>query len=449
MVGIRVNTGSGIDPKMIEQLIEIEREPIKQTHTRKKAVIEEQKQFNELKSLVNTFGNTLNGLRNKHDFYKLKLISSHPDFLEGSVDNTTPPGHYEMEVLSLAKNQKLLTQAFPDKDETPVGFGYMTIEFDDHKTVDVDIDPDKSTLQEVATKINSMGIGAKAIVINTREHLENQEKNNYRLLVFSEKSGKEAKIFIDPDTTYLEFYNQEDAKNLEIIFENVRIFNDSNKITEILPGMVLDVKKAEPGKKISIKVDYDVEKTLELIKKFVENYNKINDFLDKQFKINPETNQAGALSKDNTLRTLRKSIQSALQFNLSQGKYQTLADIGISTDAKTGALKYDEAKAQKCFTENYSEVAKLFIQSEASLGIGSRMSNAVRDLQNQKSGILSSKEREYKRLVENFDKSIATKERLVKQKEEIIRRKFTVMEQLISGMQTQGQAMQQKLANMG
>lgn len=449
MAGMRINTGSGIDPKMVDQLVEIEREPIKQVESRKKTIIDEQKLFSDLKGLVTTLGSTLNGMRTKADFYKLKLTSSHPDIIEGTVDNNAPIGSYEIEVRHLARSHKLLTQSFKDKDKTPVGFGYMTIEKEDGESFDVDIDPDRSTLTDVATQINSMDKGVKAIVINTKEGIEDTEEDNYRLLVLSEKSGKEAKVTIDPDTTYLEFKEQITGRNLEMLFEDVKVYNETNKVTELFPGMVLDAKKAEPGTKVNIKIDYDVDKSLENVKKFVESYNKVNEFIEKQFQVNPDTNKAGVLSKDNSLRTLRRVLQSSIQFSLPTGKFQTLADVGISTDPKTGNLKYDEAKAKQSLSEDYVGVSKLFVQSDETVGIGIRMSDAVRNLQSQQSGVLPSKDREYKHILDNFDKDIAAKNRYAKQKEESIRHQFAVVEQLISGMNSQGQVLQQRLGGMG
>ncbi|KAB8038007.1 flagellar filament capping protein FliD [Silvanigrella paludirubra] len=449
MAGIRINTGSGIDPKMVDQLVEIEREPIKQVEARKKTIVDEQKLFSDLKGLVSTLGSTLNGMRTKADFYKLKLTSSHPDIIEGTVDNNAPIGSYELEVRHLARSHKLLTQSFEDKDKTAVGFGYMTIEKEDGESFDVDIDPDRSTLNDVATQINSMDKGVKAIVINTKEGIEDSDEENYRLLVLSEKSGKEAKVTIDPDTTYLEFKEQITGRNLEMLFEDVKVYNETNKVTELFPGMVLDAKKAEPGTKVNIKIDYDVDKSLENVKKFVESYNKVNEFIEKQFQVDPNTNKAGVLSKDNSLRTLRRTLQSAIQFSLPTGKYQTLADVGISTDPKTGNLKYDETKAKQALSEDYVGVSKLFIQSDETVGIGIRMSDSVRNLQSQQSGVLPSKDREYKHILENFDKDIAVKNRYAKQKEESIRHQFAVVEQLISGMNAQGQVLQQRLGGMG
>ena len=206
-------------------------------------------------------------------------------------------GSYELEILKIARTNKLLTQSFPDKDETSVGFGYMSIEREDGSYYDVDIDPDFSTLQDVANQINAANAGLKAMIINTKESLNEDGEENYRLLVVSEKSGKASKIYIDPDSTYVEYEEQVQGQNLEMIFEDVKIYNDSNKLTELIPGMVLDAKKAAPGTKVILKVDYDVEKTLEEIKKFLDSYNKVNEFLEKQFKIDENTNRAGEIGR--------------------------------------------------------------------------------------------------------------------------------------------------------
>ncbi len=178
------------------------------------------------------------------------------------------------------------------------------------------------------------------------------------------------------------------------------------------------------------------------MKKFVESYNKVNEFIDNQFKFDPETNKSGPLSKDNSLRTLRRSLQNSIQFSVQGGKYQTLADVGIITDSKNGNLKYDETKIKQALAEDYVGVSKLFIQSENSSGIGVRMSDSVRGLQDMQSGVLPSKEREYKRMLESFDKDIANKERYATQRADSIRKRFAGVEQLLSNLNAQGQAIQ-------
>lgn len=443
-MGVRVNTGSGIDPQLVNKLVELERQPIKKIETRKKDTEEERKLFREFTQLVSELGQTLNSLRNPSDFRKLKADSSNPDILEGTVDNLAVPGSYELEVRHLAKSQKLLTEAFPDKDETPVGFGYMTIELDDGRSFDIDIDPDASTLQDVAKQINEANAGCKAIILNTKENLENPEQDSFRLLVISEKSGKAGKVFIDPDTTYLEFKEQMSGRNLELFFEDVAVFDDDNTVEGLLPGLVINAKRAEPGTKVTLKIDFDVDATVESISNFVGAYNKVTDFIDKQFQINPATNRAGTLSKDNTLKQLQRNLQSALQYQ-GNGKFRNLAEIGITSDPKTGSLKIDAAKVKKALSDDYQGVAELFVQTERGAGFGMRMSDTVRNAQNQQTGVISSKEREYKRTLESFDDDISRKERAAAQRAEGIKRKFAALEGLINGMNSQGQAIAARL----
>lgn len=443
-MGVRVNTGSGIDPGLVNKLIELERQPIKQLESRKKVVEDDRKAFREFTQLVSTLGQSLNSLRNPSDFRKLKAESSNPDLLDGTVDNSAVPGSYELEVRHLAKTQKLLAEGFPDKDSTPVGFGYMTIELDDGSTFDVDIDPDASTLQDVARSINEANAGCKAIIINTKESLEDPDADSFRLLVISEKSGKAGKVFIDPDTTYLEFKEQMTGRNLEMLFEDVMVFDEDNTVEGLIPGLVINAKRAEPGTKVTLKIDFDVDKTLESISGFVDAYNSVSEFIDRQFKIDPQTNRAGALSKDSTLKQLQRSLQSSLQYQGS-GKYRNLAQLGITSDPKTGTLQIDATKVKQALAEDYDSVAELFVQTEKGAGFGTRMSDTVRNAQNQQTGVLGSKEREYKRTLDTFDDDIVRKERAASQRAEGIKRKFAALEGLINGMNSQGQALAARL----
>ena len=443
-MGVLVNTGSGIDPGLVNKLIELERQPIKQLETRKKVVEDDRKSFREFTQLVSTLGQSLNSLRNPSDFRKLKAESSNPDLLDGTVDNSAVPGSYELEVRHLAKTQKLLAEGFPDKDSTPVGFGYMTIELDDGNTFDVDIDPDASTLQDVARSINEANAGCKAVIINTKENLEDPDADSFRLLVISEKSGKAGKVFIDPDTTYLEFKEQMTGRNLEMLFEDVMVYDEDNTVEGLIPGLVINAKRAEPGTKVTLKIDFDVDQTLESISSFVDAYNKVSEFIDKQFQIDPQTNRAGALSKDSTLKQLQRNLQSALQYQ-GNGKFRNLAQLGITSDPKSGALKIDATKVKQALSEDYDSVAELFVQTEKGAGFGTRMSDTVRNAQNQQTGVLGSKEREYKRTLETFDDDIVRKERAASQRAEGIKRKFAALEGLINGMNSQGQALAARL----
>ena len=176
----------------------------------------------------------------------------------------------------------------------------------------------------------------------------------------------------------------------------------------------------------------------------MDSYNKVNDWIDKKFQVDPQSGQASSLARGNVLRSVRRTLQEATQYQ-GTGKYKNLADVGITTDPKTGALKIDEAKVTQALSDNYVEVAKVFIQSDRGLGVGTKLSDSVRDLQNKSGGAISSKDREYTRALQELDSDIERKERLAAQRGEAVKRRFTALEGLVSGMKAQGDYLQQRL----
>src|SRR5690606_37893822 len=119
----------------------------------------------------------------------------------------------------------------------------------------------------------------------------------------------EAKIEIDEDTTFLEFKEQVTGKNLDVLFEDVPVTDEDNDLEELVSGVNFSVKRAEPGTRITMNVTHDVDATIGGIKSFVEKYNQIADWVHGQFEIDPETQKAGRLSGDGTVKTVMRQLQ--------------------------------------------------------------------------------------------------------------------------------------------
>ena len=448
-MGVRMNfnpglKSAGIDPKIVDQLVEVQKKPIEIAKMKVEKVKEEKAEFESLRSLLTELDSTLNGLKTKTDFYKLKLESSHPDILDGLVSEGALLGSYEFEVRGLAKNEKELAYGFPDKDETPVGFGFMLVEREDQEPLEVTIEP-YSTLQDVANQINDSDTGVKAMVVNT-----GYQPDPFRLLVISEDSGKEAKITIDPDTTFLEFKEQVTGKNLDIIFEEVPVTDPDNALDELISGVNLTVKRAEPGTKVNITITHDEEATIEGIKAFVEKYNEIATFINGQFQENPDTGGYGLLAGDSGIKMIMRRLQSSLYGNPSSNqKFKSLADIGITTDPKTGTLNMDDAKVQKALADDYESVADLFVVSKNGSGIASRITDALKQLRDPGAGVIRSKINGYDKIIESQNKDIERQERLLQQKEQSIRKRFTNLGTTLSDLNAQGDFLKARLNAAG
>ncbi len=443
-MGIRSMPGATtglFDPRIVEGLIEVEKIPIESAKKRKETVVTERDEFKKLTDMVNNLDSTLNKIKTKTDFYKMKLESSHPDILDGTVTGFSLPGSYEFEVRGMAKSEKQLAYGFPDKDQTPVGFGYMVIEREGQDDLDITIDPG-ATLKDVADRINDADGGVKAMVINTK-----YQPDSFRLLVISEKSGKESRIRIDEDTTFLEFKEQVAGRNLDVLFEDVPVTDETNQLKELVDGVVFDVKRSEPGTRIQVSVAYDVDKTVEAIAEFVKKYNEVSKFINGQFVVDQKTGRAGILAADGTIKTVMRTLRTGISDPVfTGGKYRTLADIGITTNPKTGELDYAETKVKAALAEDYEGVAKIFIRGKEAMGVAARLSELIKGLRDAQNGILKSKTRALDNIIKDQDTGIAKKEAAMARKEETIKRRFTNLESQLSGMKAQGDFIAQRFA---
>lgn len=445
-MGVRMpgSTSRLFDPRIVEGLIQAEKIPVDKAKERKQQLVTERDEFNKFNQMVNDLDSSLNGIKGRSDFYKLKLESSHPDILDGVVKGIALPGSYEFEVRGLARSEKELAYGFPDKDTTPVGFGFMQVEREDQEPLELTIEPG-ATLQDVAKMINDSEAGVRAMVINTK-----YKPDAFRLLVMSEKSGEEARIHIDEDTTFMEFKEQVTGRNLDLLFEDVPITDEDNNLEDLVDGLVFNIKRSEPGTRVQVNVNYDNDATLEGIKGMVEKYNAVMKFVHEEFQVNPETGQAGNLAKESALKSVQRGLQSTITSPVNTGgKYSTLAEIGITTDPKTGTLNLDEAKVKGALAEDYEGVAKLFIKTGQSAGIADRLGQVLKAFRDPASGVMKSRQRGMDEVIKNQDELIKRKEANMAQREESIKRRFTSLEGQLSGLKSQGDYIQARLGGAG
>ena len=98
---------------MVDQLIDVQKIPIKNAKAKVEKVEAEKAEYEKIEGLMSGLNTSLNGLKTKTDFFKLKLESTHPDIIDGTVAAGSLLGNYEMEVRSMAKSDKDLALVVP------------------------------------------------------------------------------------------------------------------------------------------------------------------------------------------------------------------------------------------------------------------------------------------------------------------------------------------------
>ena len=426
---------------MVDKILEVEKQPIEALTRRKDRVVQERNEFNSLSTMLGDLGGVLDGLRSPDKFAKLKADSSHPDILEGVVSGAAQVGSYEVEVGGLAKADKHLAFGFPDADKTEVGFGFMSIERAGKDMLDVVIDPG-STLKDVAERINSSSDDVRASIINTGDAEE-----PFRLMVASTKTGEASRISLDADTTFLDFKSQVAGQDLKMKFEDVDISRSENSFNDLVDGLALSAKRAEPGTKVQLNVTHDVDATMTGIKDFTDKFNNIASYVQSQSAVDPSTGKSsGLLSADSSLRSVMRSLQGNMSGIAASGdgKFKTLADVGITTNPKTGTLNVDDAKLKSALASDYDGVAKIFARSESGEGVAERLSKAVKHLQSDEGGAVKGRLKTLDTVIRQHDQNIDRQSRRMETREADLRRKFNGLDSKLAAMQGQQQFLSAK-----
>lgn len=453
MVAVRMTgSASGLPPDIVEQIMAAERIPVQNLEARKSKEEEITKLIGDLEQKVGDINKNLMDLVGPKGFTDTKLVSSNPNIIDGVADpSEVQTGEHIVECIQLANRPGAITNAFPDKDITEVGVGY--IRFKTPQGVrEVYIDGKNSTLEKVAEQINASGTGITAHILDDRKDKEYP----YKLLITGLAMGDDHDIdfpiiyMLDGD---MDFYFEDvvPARNAKVKIDGFEIDTPENMVPGIIPGVTLELKDEMPGRKVRISVKENLEVINGKIKAFIDAYNAALTFIQTQNKLQKGQNgkeSLGPLGGQSVLRTventLRKIIQEP-QYGI-KGSVKRVIDLGIEFN-RNGTLTFSQEKFNKVINTSAHDVAAFLRGDGFTTGFAPTVKRLTGYLLNGEYGALSNRKKGIQEKINNLNKSIENKQRQLEGKEEQLRRKFGDLEAKVSGMQKQGQAIAASMNN--
>jgi len=237
--------------------------------------------------------------------------------------------------------------------------------------------------------------------------------------------------------------------------DGVAISKTSNTVTDVIPGITLNLLKE--GGTSSVGVENDDAAMTTKINSFVKSYNEALSLLNKQSAYDSTTKTAGILSGDSTVRTVKSQLQSILTGEVSgvSGKYTTLSQIGITSNRSDGSLTVDSGKLSEALKTNFDSVVELFTLNGGvagldadQYGVAEQFNNVIEKLTHRfegygsnYNGIISTRIEGLKNTMTGIDARIESMEVRMTRKEEALKKQFTAMETLVSSLSTQGNAL--------
>ncbi|MEA9606953.1 flagellar filament capping protein FliD [Xanthomonas campestris pv. plantaginis] len=341
MASLVSTSSSGLDiPTVVSTLVAQRKDP-EQARINKAgtAATTQLSAISQIKSSMTTLKSALDKVVSSADTNAYKATVPTDAGFTATTTSSAAPGNYSVEVVSLASAQKLASGAFTA--DATVGSGTLTIGYGD-KSITVDISgTDKLT--DIAAAINKAaggkGVTASVVTANDGQHL-----------VFNAAdTGVKGALTVsasDPSLSRLAYGGGATggltqtavAADALVRVDGFERSSSSNTITDIVPGVVLNLTKAAEGTKVTLGVAADTSGLKGNLTAFAAAYNTANTLLKNSSSYNATTKTASALTGDSLVRSLQQQLRSQVSGNVNE-----LKALGLTID-KDGVMSFDGGK---------------------------------------------------------------------------------------------------------
>ncbi len=300
------------------------------------------------------------------------------------------------------------------------------------KTLDITA---TDTLATVQTKVQTLGFGVKASIIN-----DGSSSSPYRLSLNSINSGRAGRVVIDSGATNLGVQNLVSSQDAAVFVgggesdQPLLVTGSGNTLAGILPGVTLNLVSAS-NNPVTLSISRDVDKVVTEVKKFTDTFNTIVGKISELTKWDANKKQGGLLLGDYTAQSAQAQLYTALQTVVTgAGRYRIFADVGVTLDDKSNAT-FDEQKFRSAYATDPEAVKNLFTLGTAGLGaqIDAQMKKLVDPVDGtvvRQNKTLDSRSQEFDDRIKKLDSQLTVKRtRLEKQ--------FADMESVLSKLQSQ------------
>lgn len=404
-------TGIDVD-SIVEDMMRIERAPVDRLEQEKQILQWQQEDYREINTSLRSFRDTVFNMKLQATYMAKTASSSNEDAVAASATSSAIPGIYSVTVTQLAEGVLKGSQGDLDDETDAEGntktlaeqfekFGLsgsisFTLEGSGGKSQVFTFDTAVDTIYTVVSKINGAGIGISASY--------DANLNRFFLSTNATGSGAVIKVISDPNN-FLTGPKGDGTDNALKLKMNEGVlytgqdsqfdFGDvaglksaSNTVT--VNGITLTLKEGG-GAASTITVSNDTDAVYEAIAEFVASYNEIidqiNDKLaetryrdyppltDAQREEMSETEierweelaRSGLLRNDPLLSSIVTKMRATMYAVVPglTGKYNTLAEIGITTGSydEKGKLYINEDKLKEALREDPEGVMNLFTKS--------------------------------------------------------------------------------------
>lgn len=152
------------------------------------------------------------------------------------------------------------------------------------------------------------------------------------------------------------------AGDASVEVDGVEVTSSDNTVDDVLPGVTLNLLKADSGTTVTLNVDRDIDALMEKFNTFVEAYNEVSSYINQQQEYDEDEEETGGiLFGDGTLSSIKTDLSSTLIESVwgVSSEYAIPGLVGINLDDE-GQLSIDSDTLRGYLQSNFNDVRNLF-----------------------------------------------------------------------------------------
>jgi flagellar hook-associated protein 2 len=358
---------TGIDTQaLVQQLLSASAGPLNRLEARQQRWENKAESLSGVESRLQTLRSAAEEVRVASELRAYQAITNDEQTLTVEANSGAAEGSHEIVINQLAAAERKVHDGLATLDSL-VGEGVLAYTYDG-QTRSIQTTAE-TTLEDLRDLINNDG-GNPGVRASILEYDAGGD-NVYHLVLGGADTGADYTVAIEDGLTTLAgfdstgFTTTQSAQDAQIRVDGYPSGNwigrSSNTIDDVLAGVTLELHAAGT---VRISLTRDTETLKEKLSTLVEAYNDVVDHVQTETEWDEETQTAGVLMGESSVRHVRNRIrlpfiEGALGFMEGTDSFTLAGQVGLSLDSG-GHLELDEETLDEAIAEDYLGVLNLF-----------------------------------------------------------------------------------------
>lgn len=362
---------------VLNAIMQQERAPLAAVESQKTALEAQDSAFSTFATRLGALESAVAALAGGGSLSKVAATSSNEEAVGISTGSASISGRYEVVVSELARAQVTTSQStYSSLDAVIATSGVVTLAQSSQPPVEIPV-AGSMTLRGLADAINGAAdspVSASVVQVAPGQYRlvltgrATGVDNGFTVGFSTPLAGGEGLTFVDTDGDGSAGDdagdNVQPATNATLTVNKVPITSATNVLEDVIPGVTLNLRRADATKSITVDVEQDHEDTIAKVEAFATAYNNVLAFIGEQ--ATAAASGKSGIGRDPMVRGLREALRFTMM-GAESGLFARLPEVGVTFD-RTGKIAIDKDRLSGALGSSSSDVQALFSGAAGNAG---------------------------------------------------------------------------------